>query len=104
MNNGIYYAEVGREQRIGDIMPDAMPFRDRKPSINMHMQVSHIRAAISTDADLVHFHYSGDTAGKRLDRGGFAADFSVDEFLQRRIRRQRDWDLTIHQTRKNLIT
>ena len=52
MDYGIYYAEVGRKQRIGDIMPDAMPFRDRKPSVDMHMQVGHIRATISTDADL----------------------------------------------------
>ena len=86
MYDGIYYAEVGRKQRIGDIMPDAMPFRNRKPGIDMHMQVGHIRAAISTDADLVHLHYSGDTAGKRLDRGRLAADFRVHEFLKRRIR------------------
>ena len=81
MNYGIYYAQFRREQRIGDIMPDAMPFRDRKPGVDMHMQVGHIRAAVSTDADLVHLHYSGDIAGERLDRGGFAADFSVNEFL-----------------------
>ena len=86
MYYGIDYAEIGRKQRIGDIMPDAMPFRDRKPSIDMHMQVGHIRAAVSTDADLVHLHYSGDAAGKRLDRGRFAADFCVNEFLKRRIR------------------
>ena len=86
MDYGIYYAEVGRKQRIGDVMPNAMPFRDRKPSVDMHVQVGHIRSAISTDADLVHLNYSGDTAGKRLDRGRFAADFSVHEFLKRRIR------------------
>ena len=86
MYYGIDYAEVGRKQRIGDIVPDAMPLRDRKPGVDMHMQVGHIRAAISTDADLVHLHYSDDAAGKRLDRGRFAADFSVDEFLKRWIR------------------
>ena len=86
MYYGIYYAKVGRKQRIGNIMPDAMPLCDRKPGVDMHVQVGHIRAAISTDADLVHLHYSGDVAGERLDRGRFAADFSVHEFLKRRIR------------------
>ena len=81
MDDGVDYAEVGRKQRIGDVVPDAMPFRDRKPGIDMHVQVGHIRSAISTDADLVHFHYSCDIAGKRLDRGGFAADLRVHEFL-----------------------
>ena len=86
MDDGIYYAKVGRKQRIGDVVPYAMPLRDRKPGIDMHMQVCHIRAAVSADADLVHFHYSCDIAGKRLDRGRFAADFRVHEFLKRRIR------------------
>ena len=86
MYNGIDYPEVGRKQRIGNIMPDAMPFRNRKPRVDMHVQVGHIRSAISTDANLVYLNYSGNTAGKRLDRGGFAADFGVHEFLKRRIR------------------
>ena len=86
MDDGIYYAKVGRKQRIGDVVPDAMPLRNRKPGVDMHVQVGHIRAAISTDADLVHLHDSGDIADKRLDRGRFAADFSVNELLKRRIR------------------
>ena len=83
MDDGINYTEVGRKQRIGDIVPDAMALRDRKPRVDMHVQIGHVRAAVSADADLMHLHYSGDIAGKRLDRGGFAADFSVHEFLKR---------------------
>ena len=67
-------------------MPDAMALRDRKPGVDMHVQIGHVRAAVSADADLVHFHDSGDIAGKRLDRGGFAAYFRVHELLKRRIR------------------
>ena len=86
MDDGVDYPEVGHKQRIGDVVPDAMPFRNRKPGVDMHMQVGHIRATISTDADLVHLNYSGNTAGKRLDRGRFASYFRVHEFLKRRIR------------------
>ena len=85
MHDGIDYSEIGRKERIGDVVSDAMPLRDRKPAVDMHMQVGHIRAAISADANLVHFHDAGDIAGKRLDRGGLAADFSVNELLKRRI-------------------
>ena len=85
MHDGIDYSEIGRKERIGDVVSYAMPLRNRKPGIDMHMQVGHIRAAISADANLVHFHDAGDIAGKRLDRGGLAADFSVNELLKRRI-------------------
>ncbi len=86
MHDDVDYPEVGRKQRIGDIVPDAMALRDRKPGVDMHVQIGRVRAAVSADADLVHFHDSGDIAGERLDRGGLAADFRVHELLKRRIR------------------
>ena len=82
MYDGVDYAEVGRKERIGDIMPDAMPLRDRKPSVHVYVQVCHIGAAVSAGADLVDVHDAGDLPGDFLDCGGPVADFRVHELLQ----------------------